>query len=253
MSYPINRRPLPSIQLELNRLSQNMNNRNLAQNALEPNYPTQAKSTQTKSSEAHPIEDKASSQVKLELTQLLRHDLLNLSQKSSFRNLTALLNVILTDKFPNMLRYIPKSNEVESFHSSNLFSVSNFTNNFFTMDDIVTFVAQGRLTEPGKEKELVEYLIEVSTPEQTDSWSDKSLYKLTPATKSMLHEIDLEIPPSMLEEIATLLKEMQKNPQAVSDHLKNQLLQKLKDTEQFKKEETDEFDFNYMEISEVSN
>ena len=76
-------------------------------------------------------------------------------------------------------------------------------------------------------------------------------YEFTAAAKNQLRELGIEEKPSELYELAKLLEEFQHSSLPLSPELKKIIRARLKENED--KNEIEEFDFNYMEISKVSN
>ncbi|MES2614186.1 MAG: hypothetical protein V4591_02095 [Bdellovibrionota bacterium] len=184
-----------------------------------------------------------------QLSRLVKNNL-SPTQKSNLHNLTALLKLVSTDKFSDMIK--PKFNSSSSTgnaYSSSFFSPPGGLDNSLTYEEIVEFVHETELCPHGLEEELVDTIVDLCEPGQTHYLDLENMHEFSSSIKHMLHEFDVEERPSILEEIATLLENMKNTPLIASGEQKKKLLDILKDSED--KKESEHFDFDYWEINDI--
>ncbi len=150
-----------------------------------------------------------------------------------------------------MLKNNANKGVLENTPASDFFNLSNAEDNSFTIEEIAADVAESGICEPGKENEFVDLLTEICTPEQSNFWGEEPTHEFTASAKNLLGEFGIEEKPNMLHELAKLLENFQHSSLPLSPELKKIIRARLKDSED--KNEIEEFDFNYMQISEVSN
>ena len=251
MYSSINRRPSFLTQTP-NRIITNKQSFAANQSAKTHNTSTPSRSTQSNYPQANKKDsNKLTSSTKDSVSQLLRKDGLNLAQKNTLNNITALTALLSTNKFSNLLKNTSNLGLNENPYTSSFFaSVEEPNPNLFTKDEIVDFVTDAGICNPGEEEEFVDSLIEICSPEETN-FVDEELTELPASAKNFLHESNVEEEPSVLRIIAKLLAGMVNNPNlAISGDFKKRVFDILKEDKNKVQVEADEFD--YAEVSEVT-